>query len=142
MSNEGEEEVDYTSSAFNLEETEEETRGGRFEKSTGDMIEDNDGEDRTVNRGQPLKSVEGWVIFVSNLHEETPEEYLVDKFEEYGILKSVHMNLDKETGLVKGYALLEYEDYNEAKQAIDEMNGAELLGEEDEIRVSWAFTAK
>ena len=142
MSNEGEEEVDYTSSAFNLEETEEETRGGRFEKSTGDMIEDNDGEDRTVNRGQPLKSVEGWVIFVSNLHEETPEEYLVDKFEEYGILKSVHMNLDKETGLVKGYALLEYEDYNEAKQAIDEMNGTELLGEEDEIRVSWAFTAK
>merc|ERR1719181_2593575 len=91
----------------NMQEEEEEDagRGGRFEKVTP-----NEEEGEEV-KGQPLKSVEGWCIFVSGLHQDTPEEDLIVRFEEYG----------------------------EAKSAIDEMNGQELLGMDDVLQVGWAF---
>lgn len=37
----------------------------------------------------------------------------------------------------KGYALIEYEEFQEAKKALTSMNGQEINGQE--IAVSWAF---
>jgi RNA-binding protein 8A len=39
-----------------------------------------------------------------------------------------NFTLDRRTGYVKGYALLEYSAYKEAKNAIDATNNSELLG--------------
>ena len=50
----------------------------------------------------------------------------------------MHLNLDRQTGLVKGYCLIEYESYKEAKQAIERMNGVDFRGET--LGVSWAFS--
>lgn len=47
------------------------------------------------------------------------------------------MNLDRRTGYVKGYALIEYGSRNEAEAAIKDMDGAEVLGKQ--IKVAWAF---
>lgn len=73
-------------------------------------------------------AVEGWAIFVSNLNEEVSEEEVQDKFADFGKIRDVRMNLDHRTGYVKGYALVEFEEYKNAVLAIEELDGKEWLG--------------
>ncbi|KAJ2358511.1 hypothetical protein IWW50_000790 [Coemansia erecta] len=82
-------------------------------------------------------SIEGWVVIATGIHEEAREEDLQDFFADYGKVRSLHMNLDRQTGFVKGYALLEYENVDEAKAAVMEGSGKKLLGKP--INVDFAF---
>ncbi|KAI7867956.1 RNA-binding protein 8A-like protein [Spinellus fusiger] len=84
---------------------------------------------------EPERSVEGWIIIVRGVHEEADEEGLTERFSDYGTIKHLHLNLDRQSGY--GYALIEYEAFKEAEKAVSHASGTSYLGQT--INVSFAF---
>eukprot|EP00980_Cylindrotheca_fusiformis_P011847 scaffold2817_cov130-Cylindrotheca_fusiformis.AAC.2 len=85
----------------------------------------------------PLESINGWILFATGIHEEAQEDDLHDLFSEFGKVKSVHLNLDRKTGLAKGYCMIEYDKKEEAQDAINSLHGSKFLNRI--INVHWAF---
>ena len=67
-------------------------------------------------------------IYVGNLPYQITEDELRTAFEEYGEVASVKIIIDRETGRSKGFAFVEMNDDAQGGSAIEELDGAELLG--------------
>ncbi|KAI9510021.1 Y14 protein [Russula earlei] len=122
-------------------------RGRGFQSSGGAGNEAGVGSEQTYDQVESAptrdpdtraaRSVEGWIVLVTNVHEEATEEDVTEKFADYGEIKNLHLNLDRRTGYVKGYALVEYETMAEAQAAIDGASGTTLL--EQTLSCDYAF---
>lgn len=67
-------------------------------------------------------------LFVGNIAFATSEETLRSLFEQYSSLRSVKIATDRETGRSRGFGFVELDDDNEARTAIESLNGYTLEG--------------
>ena len=67
-------------------------------------------------------------IYVGNLNYKVRESDLQKVMEDYGAVTAVKFIKDRETGRSKGFAFAELPNENEARNAIEELNGAEYEG--------------
>mgnify|MGYP001017929937 CR=1 FL=1 len=67
-------------------------------------------------------------LYIGNLNYNVREGDLRGVMEEYGTVASVKLITDRETRRSKGFAFAELPNENEARNAIEELNGAEYEG--------------
>jgi RNA recognition motif-containing protein len=67
-------------------------------------------------------------LYVGNLSFNTTELELRDVFGQHGTVAETKMVMDRETGRPRGFAFVEMGTDEEAKNAIDQLNGRELGG--------------
>lgn len=65
-------------------------------------------------------------IYVGNLNFKLSEDDLKSIFEEFGAVSSVKIITDKYSGRSKGFGFVEMDNDDEAKAAIDGLNGKEI----------------
>ncbi|KII74213.1 RNA-binding protein 8A [Thelohanellus kitauei] len=94
--------------------------------------------DSQTREAGPAQSIQGWILIVTNIHHEATEEDIANIFGEFGKLESLHLNIDRRTGYVKGYALIEYEIYRDAERAQQENMKRTLYNVP--LGVDWAFS--
>ncbi|KAK2723592.1 hypothetical protein QYM36_002064 [Artemia franciscana] len=67
-------------------------------------------------------------LYVGSLHFNITEEMLRNIFEPFGKIDSVQLAIDPETGRSKGYGFITFLHVEDAKRAIEQLNGFELAG--------------
>ena len=67
-------------------------------------------------------------IFVGNLTYSTTDHDLRQLFEQYGVVDTINVITDRDTGRSKGFGFVEMPDSAASKAAIQGLNGKELEG--------------
>ena len=65
-------------------------------------------------------------LYVGGIPYQTTEQDLIDLFEQVGQVASATVIIDRETGRSKGFGFVEMADENEARTAVERLNGSAL----------------
>ena len=66
-------------------------------------------------------------IYVGNIPRETSEVSIRDEFQKFGEVTNVSLIKDKYTNMLKGFGFVEMVTVEDAKKAIDELNGTTFM---------------
>jgi nucleolin len=94
-------------------------------RNTGDQ------KDRTQNRAKSFgdqNSEPTDTLWVGNISFQVDQDQLSTAFKDYGTIMGVRLPTDRETGALKGFGYVTYASAEEAKTAMDAMQGADLAG--------------
>ncbi|XP_046404322.1 RNA-binding protein 39 isoform X1 [Ischnura elegans] len=75
-----------------------------------------------VGGGGPMR------LYVGSLHFNITEDMLRGIFEPFGKIDNIQLIMDPETGRSKGYGFITFHDAEDAKKALEQLNGFELAG--------------
>ncbi|XP_053957337.1 RNA-binding protein 39 isoform X1 [Anastrepha ludens] len=67
-------------------------------------------------------------LYVGSLHFNITEDMLRGIFEPFGKIDTIQLIMDTETGRSKGYGFITYHNADDAKKALEQLNGFELAG--------------
>lgn len=67
-------------------------------------------------------------LYVGNLSFSTTEQELQDMFSQYGTVTSAALVMDRETGRPRGFGFIEFANDDEARAAIEALNGQNIDG--------------
>ena len=95
----------------------------------GDSEGDRKDNERRNTDGEP-----GSQLFIGNLSWDTGWQELKDHFRQCGEVERSDVAVDR-SGRKKGFGFIRYSTAEEAKKAIDELNGVEFMGRPLEVRV-------
>lgn len=76
----------------------------------------------TVTQGGPLR------LYVGGLHTSITDKDLRSVFDPFGPIDAIDLHQDTVTGRSKGFAFIQYKKSEDAKRALQQMNGFELVG--------------
>ncbi|KAG9995522.1 RNA-binding domain-containing protein, partial [Aureobasidium melanogenum] len=86
--------------------------------------------------GDKQQSTPSTTLFVGNVSFNTTTDSLTGYFSEYGSINSIRLPTDRETGAPKGFGYVEFGSVDEAKAALEGLNGADVDGRN--IRLDFA----
>ena len=75
-------------------------------------------------------------IFVDNLAFEIMDDFLRAAFEQFGRVHSAVIAREHNSSDSRGYAFVDMPDENEARTAIEQMNGKEMMGRPIEVSIA------
>ncbi len=82
-----------------------------------------------ADRAAAMKTEKGPMrLYVGSLHFNITEDMLRGIFEPFGNIQTITLMQDYETGRSKGYGFITYDKAEDAKKALEQMNGFELAG--------------
>ncbi|KAI9002311.1 hypothetical protein BC832DRAFT_532885 [Gaertneriomyces semiglobifer] len=67
-------------------------------------------------------------LYVGSLHFSLTEDDLRTVFQPFGTIDQIQLHKDPETGRSRGFAFVQYRNPSDAKQALEQMNGFEIMG--------------
>lgn len=84
--------------------------------------------DRAQKFGDQQAKTPTSTLFVGNVSFDATPEVLTEWFEEHGTINGIRLPTDRDTGAPKGFGYIEYSSVDEAKAALEALNGTEISG--------------